>query len=129
MDKVIVTSTEFQDINGEPIEIKDDFPDFPRCEIKEKHEIDIENLEKEVWAGIGVRIVIRIPLCRKIFRKAGLFATQWGAIKEDRPISYLVETIRKTLAEDLPTDIAVIMGNGEQPHPNTLIRTVIQSYK
>ena len=85
-------------------------------------------LETNIWGNIGVRVVLRSE-------------DQWGynPIRKEIPDWWLADDLVKEIREHLSPknrkapssrnlEIMIIMGDGEEPHPNTLIRSIRASY-
>ncbi len=82
----------------------------------------VQVLEDKVWAQDGIRIILRAATDTKIGNYKHMNAAQatWR----------ITEFIEKRLVPILNgIEVAVIMGDGEQPHGRTLLSSIRESYK
>ena len=82
----------------------------------------VQELEDKVWAQDGIRIVVRAAADTEIgnYKLKNAAQAAWS----------ITEFIKKRISPVLNgMDVAVIMGDGEQPHGRTLLSSIRDSYK
>jgi hypothetical protein len=86
----------------------------------------VKEFEQEVWKVDRIRLVIRDNCDTEVQYNHFQYNHLRLSVNDNNKVSdYLNDTILPLIGK---REVIILMGNGEQPHENTLIRSVRNSY-